>query len=50
MMFSSSQYLPFQVNLHDQTRIDDIKIVCPVRILQVHAEGELGQVDVHVDV
>ena len=50
MRFSFSQYLPFQVNLHDQPRINNIKIVCPVLVLQVHAEGELRQVDVHVDV
>ena len=46
----SVPYLPFQVNLHNQTRIDDINIVCPVLVLQVHAERELCQVDVHVDV
>ena len=42
--------LSFQVDLHYQTRVHNVKVLSLVLVLQVHGEGELCQVDLRVDV
>ena len=40
---------PFQSYLHDKARVGNVIVLCLVRVAKVHAEDELVQVNVLVD-